>query len=324
MRPHLRFLSSVLLIVAVLTPMLPGMATVATASAGPQYISSIVGNSGAAVTSHIVTMPASERTGDMLITCLSFNGAPTVTWPATWNNIVLQASTTVVEAACAYSIDDGALPSTMTVTTGTAQGDANFTFRIRGAAANQTPLVNTINAGASSSPATVLMPSSQDEVRLFLAVYAWSAGTVSTTAFGNDLPTFSPTYPAVQSQWNNAAGTGIVGAYKVAAENYQGVTSVSYGSSVTAVRFLIAVLPGAANATPDQTFNWMIFGVLLFLWMVFAVAGVVRHPAIAILGGIAGLVLALQLWTWTSSVTVTALTAALALMTLVYGAIGRG
>ena len=234
---------------------------------------------------------------------------------ANWLGLIIKSvSDTTVTVTCAYRFDTGSLPSVYTLTTGTAAGDANVTYRIRGALSNVAPLLSTVSSGASSTPTTSAFLSSVNEVRMFLQVYGWSAGTVSTTGYGTGLSYYLPVYPGIQSQWNNAAGTGIFSAYRSIAEDQEGFTALNFGGSVTSVRFTIIVQPSnTVPASIDYTPLWIVFALFLILLGL----GLAVHPIFQFMAGLAGFALTFELFTLTSDTLLASITAFMAIAVLI-------
>ena len=284
------------------------------ASTGVTFISYTVGNSAAAVSSHLISLPANGTSGDLLITCLSVNGAPTITWPVGWQSILLLSSGTTITVSCDYRFDTGSLGTSFTVTTNAPQGDANVTYRVRNALPSVSPIVNVGVGGASGSPVTNTMTGTAGEERLIIAVFGWFAGTVLTSSYGPGLTGYTPAYPGIQSQWNNAAGTGIFTAYKLAAEDTVTGALLNFVGSVTSVRLLMAVRPAVAN-TPsiDHTQLWIILAIFLTLLGL----GLAVHPIFQFMAGLAGLALTFEIFALTSDTLLASITAFMAIAILI-------
>lgn len=298
---------------------LPFAAIGGRASTGiPTFISYTIGNSAAAVTSHYITYPGLGQTGDLLVSCLSINAAPSVTWPSPWAVILQSSSSTTVTASCAYAFDNGTMGSRFIVTTGSSDGDSNVTYRIRDALVDTAPTANTPATGATQFPSTNTMGSSSDEMRMFIAVYAWFAGTVSTSSYSYGLTSYSPSYPGFQSQWNNAAGTGIFSAYKVAAEESESATAMNMGSSVTSVRFLISVRPAVITASADLTTLWI--PIIIFITLL--ALGFVR-PYVHIFAGLMGIFLGYQIYSVLSDLPVASVLIAVSIFLFLEGILRR-
>ncbi len=283
----------------------------------PQYISNTVGNSGAAVSSHIITVPSSGAVGDLIVSCLSVNGAPTVTWPVNWFGVTTTSSGATVTVSCYYRFDNGAFGNTFTVTTGTAQGDANITYRIRNARTGSSPLINTPVTGTATAPNTNTLVATTDELRMTVVVVGWSAGTVSTSVYGPGLTSYTPIYPGLQSQWNNAAGTGIFSAYQISAVDVMPTVQLNMASSVISVRFLMAIRPQIVTIgqTIDFTLSW-ILGIMLIL---LALLGFVRAPVALFLAGTIGILLAMELWTQIANLTITVILMGVSVFLVLWG-----
>lgn len=292
-RPPIRTVG-VLSVAGLMLGILISLSLPTNASTGISVISYTAGNSGAAVTSHIITIPSSGLAGDLLITCLSINGIPSVTWPAGWSTLTLTVSSTVITTSCDYIFDTGSLGTTFTVTTGATQGDANISYRIRNAKPYTSPLINSPIVGTSSGPATGLMLGSTDEFRLFLPMFAWSLGSVAITSYGSTLSTYAPTPPpGIQSAWSNAAGTGVFSVYKIIAEDTEPIASLGFGSSVNSIRFFISVRPASATSTTtDLSSLWIILAIFVLLLLIG-----LRLPFVHIFAGLLGLFLGYQLYT---------------------------
>ncbi len=88
------------------------------------------------VTSHTVTLPANISSGDLLLIMFSVDADETITWPSGANDAFTEfanlASGTGCTFAIAYRQANGLEPSTVEVTTGSAERSAHISYRITG------------------------------------------------------------------------------------------------------------------------------------------------------------------------------------------------
>lgn len=168
------------------------------------------GNSAANGTSITVNLPSGVGTGDLMITCVTWDGAPTsINWPSSggaWTSLYSQAcSGSTCLNACRYRIATGAETSYGISWTG-SEGSSWVVYRIEGHNSSTTaPQVGTAAAPTASvnpDPPVSASPSGGTQDYLFIVTYGWDGNNSHTS------------YPAnytdnqVTNRWANSNGTG--------------------------------------------------------------------------------------------------------------------
>lgn len=192
-----------LLLVSLLLFALPCYATF------PSVVTTNNGNSGGNGTSITVNLPSGVGTGDLMITCVTWDGAPTsINWPSSggaWTSLYsTSCPSSACLHACRYRVATGSETSYGISWTG-SEGSSYVVYRIEGHSASTTaPQIGTSATGtdANPNPPTSASPSGGTQDYLFIVAYGWD---------GNNSHTTYPTNYAsnqVTDRWANAGGAG--------------------------------------------------------------------------------------------------------------------
>lgn len=145
-------------------------------------------------TSHTVTMPSGVVSGDLIISIISVDETPTITWPAGWTRLAeLQNTTLTGTMSAAYRQADGTEGASITVTTSSAQESTHVTYRILGAqdVAIQPPeAAIATGTPAPVRPCPILTPTGGTKTYLWIA----AVGLNTITPILNFQGTVPPNY----------------------------------------------------------------------------------------------------------------------------------
>lgn len=135
------------------------------------------GNRTTDATSHTVNLPASIASGDLLIAIVTFDGNPTVTWPAGWTSLhagAAASNTARIEAR--YRVANGSEGSSISLTTSASEMFCYDVLRITDYTG--TPEASTGATGTSTAPlADALNPAAWGtEDALWLHVSGYDQG----------------------------------------------------------------------------------------------------------------------------------------------------
>ncbi len=167
------------------------------------------GNSGATSVTHVVNLPASIASGDLLLVFFSntqaANNAPSITTPASgWTPMFTANQGAFENLTVWYRVADGSEGSSITVTigNGNARSAAWVCYRITGYTG--TPENGTASAAATSSPdPPSVSPSWGSDDNLFIACYGWR-GNVAHSSYPTNY-----SLSQLTDRWVNSSGCGI-------------------------------------------------------------------------------------------------------------------
>lgn len=202
-------------------------------------------------TSHVLGLPPNISAGDLLIVMVTFDGVPTVTWPAGWNqaanDLFALSNGTAIRAEGKKRTADGTEGGSITVTTSVSEGRSHIALRITGQHSSTVPAVATATGVSTNPNPASLNPADWDiEDTLWIAYAGHDAGG----ADDDDITAYPTNYTGtviVQSNLD-AGGSGCAAAWRnnaVASEDPGTFTTPTSEDWICAT---IAVRPGAGVA----------------------------------------------------------------------------
>lgn len=120
----------------------------------PVYLSNTATQLGGAdTTTHLIDMPATVNTGDLLIALIAVDGNPTITTPGGWTLLQQSNVTSIVKGAVYYKIADGSEGgTTVDFATGTAERMMAQVIRIQAGTYSGVPEAAVATTSSSVNP----------------------------------------------------------------------------------------------------------------------------------------------------------------------------
>jgi hypothetical protein len=199
-------------------------------------------------TTHTVNLPANIAEGDLLIAQISFDNAPSSTWPGGWTRIEPGAH----QLHIAYKRAGASEPASISVTSSASEKSATFSWRITGHHATSDPSGDLVGGkDANPNPGNEIPPWGTAEDVLWIASMAIESGATVTA------------YPTNYTGNQRQLGTGTAGtdARIAAAERNLNASEENPGPfTISASSFwnarTIAVRPAAVVANRRGQVSW--------------------------------------------------------------------